>query len=209
MPRTWAPTAATAVGDGYGLGAGDATVDLTSPRLIATATTANPVTVPVQLGAGKLRVLVPTGVPVKITVDLGMGHVSSRIDGRELSGNVTETVTSGTGDPTPDRRRQRRGRRRRARQPGTEPERRRPGSHLEPGRPGILFESRSDAMNGTPVRVRTVVAGLVALAISLAVIVSRLTNTHVDGGLVALLVVLATGAVMVATGILSAVRSRR
>lgn len=64
-------------------------------------------------------------------------------------------------------------------------------------------------MNGTPVRVPTVVAGLVALAISLAVIVSRLTNTHVDGGLVALLVVLATGAVMVATGILSAVRSRR
>jgi phage shock protein PspC (stress-responsive transcriptional regulator) len=98
-PPTWAPTAATSIGDGYGLGAGDATVDLTSSRLLATATTTNPVTVPVQLGAGKLRVLVPAGVPVRINLDLGMGHVDSRLDGRQLSGNITETVVSGTGDP--------------------------------------------------------------------------------------------------------------
>jgi len=99
VPRTWTPTAAAAIGDGYGLGAGDATVDLTSPALLATATTTSPLTVPVQLGAGKLRVVVPAGVAVRVTVDLGMGHVDSRIDGRQLSGNVTETLTSGTGDP--------------------------------------------------------------------------------------------------------------
>jgi uncharacterized membrane protein YhaH (DUF805 family) len=64
-------------------------------------------------------------------------------------------------------------------------------------------------MNATPIRVRTVVVGLVAIAISIAVIVSRLTDTHVDGGIVALLVVLTTGAGMLTTGIVNAVRSRR
>jgi uncharacterized membrane protein YhaH (DUF805 family) len=64
-------------------------------------------------------------------------------------------------------------------------------------------------MNAAPIRVRTVVVGLVAIAISIAVIVSRLTDTHVDGGIVALLVVLTTGAVMLTTGIVNAVRSRR
>jgi len=61
----------------------------------------------------------------------------------------------------------------------------------------------------TPMRVRTVVVGLIAIAISVAVIVSRLTRTHVDGGIVALLVVLTTGAVMVTAGVVSVVRSRR
>lgn len=64
-------------------------------------------------------------------------------------------------------------------------------------------------MNATPIRVRTVVVGLVAIAISIAVVVSRLTDTHVDGGIVALLVVLTTGAVMLTTGVVNAARSRR
>ena len=57
-------------------------------------------------------------------------------------------------------------------------------------------------------RVRTVVVGLIALAVSGAVLLSNLTSVSVDGGTVALLVVLATGAALLAEGLVSVRRSR-
>jgi hypothetical protein len=57
-----------------------------------------------------------------------------------------------------------------------------------------------------PVRGRTVVFGLVLLALAVAVLVSALTDLHVDAGSVALAVLIGAGALLVVSGIRSATR---
>lgn len=58
-----------------------------------------------------------------------------------------------------------------------------------------------------PVRGRTVVFGLVLLVLAVAVLVSALTELHVDAGSVALAVLIGAGALLVVSGIRSTTRS--
>jgi hypothetical protein len=59
------------------------------------------------------------------------------------------------------------------------------------------------------VRVRTVVFGLVALAVSVTVLVSTLTSVRVDSGIVTLVVLLGAGAALLGAGIAAAVKESR
>jgi hypothetical protein len=59
------------------------------------------------------------------------------------------------------------------------------------------------------IRVRTVVFGLVALAVSVSVLVSTLTSVRVDGGVVSLIVLLGAGAALLGAGIAAAVKESR
>lgn len=57
-----------------------------------------------------------------------------------------------------------------------------------------------------PVRARTVVLGLAALAVAVSVLVGSLTDVRVNGGAVALAVLIGAGAVLLGAGVLAAVR---
>jgi hypothetical protein len=59
------------------------------------------------------------------------------------------------------------------------------------------------------IRVRTVVFGLVALAIAVTVLISTLTSVRVDGGVVSLIVLLGAGAALLGAGIAAAVKESR
>jgi hypothetical protein len=59
------------------------------------------------------------------------------------------------------------------------------------------------------IRVRTVVFGLVALAVSVSVLVSTLTSVRVDRGVVSLVVLLGAGAALLGAGIAAAVKESR
>ena len=59
------------------------------------------------------------------------------------------------------------------------------------------------------IRVRTVVFGLVLLAVSVTVLVATLSAVHVDVAAVALAVLIAAGAALVAGGVAAAAREAR
>lgn len=89
---TWSPTSISAVPvDGYSLAAGKATLDLTRTSFDSTQE------VSVQLGAGKLLVIVPTGVRVDLHANLGIGTLRTP-DGRHDDG-VGRTVDAVFGPP--------------------------------------------------------------------------------------------------------------
>jgi len=59
------------------------------------------------------------------------------------------------------------------------------------------------------IRMRTVVIGLVALTISATVLLDALTALDINGGMVALAVLIGAGLLLLASGILAAVREQR
>jgi hypothetical protein len=59
------------------------------------------------------------------------------------------------------------------------------------------------------IRMRTIVAGLVALTISATILLDALTGIDIDGGLVALAVLIGAGVLLLASGIMAAVREQR
>jgi len=59
------------------------------------------------------------------------------------------------------------------------------------------------------IRMRTVVIGLVALTISATVLLDALTDLDINGGIVALAVLIGAGLLLLASGILAAVREQR
>lgn len=70
--------------------------------------------------------------------------------------------------------------------------------------PGVLAQ---DATGGRrPVRARTVVFGLAALAVAVSVLLATLTDVRVNGGAVALAVLIGAGSVLLGAGVLAAVR---
>jgi len=81
--RTWAPTSAAQLQSRYGLGAGDARLDLTGldPAGATLATE-------VRLGAGDLTVTVPSNVEVTVNVQSGLGDV--HLPGEQVSGAGTK-----------------------------------------------------------------------------------------------------------------------
>ena len=74
---TFRPTSSDVASEGYSVGVGSTTVDLTDMDLPRDKT----VDVPVHVGAGDLTVLVPEDVPVSARVTLGAGRVDWLVDG--------------------------------------------------------------------------------------------------------------------------------
>ncbi len=98
---TWAPATVTAAEQGYQLGAGEAVLDLTSPGLLAGATAADPVTVPVQMGVGELTVVLPRGTTAQVEANLGIGEIIDQVtDDEPRSGlGLHAEIETGTSDP--------------------------------------------------------------------------------------------------------------
>ncbi|MFF9125992.1 PspC domain-containing protein [Streptomyces sp. NPDC014889] len=69
--RTWQPAATADVRPEYRLGTGEGTLDLTRIHLGKGAT----VTTKAQVGAGRLRVIVPAGVTVRANIEVGLGDI--------------------------------------------------------------------------------------------------------------------------------------
>ncbi len=69
--RTWQPAATADVQGKYNLGTGEGTLDLTRIRPGKGET----VTTTAQVGVGRLRVIVPPGVTVRATIDVGVGDI--------------------------------------------------------------------------------------------------------------------------------------
>ncbi|MBD8078300.1 PspC domain-containing protein [Cellulosimicrobium arenosum] len=75
--------------DGFGVRWGDPTIDLSGLDL-SDATAADPVEVPVQLGAGDVTIVVPDGVPVRADVQVYAGSVLWTVDGsRQETGGIS------------------------------------------------------------------------------------------------------------------------
>lgn len=73
---TYRPTSSEVATDGFAVGLGSTTVDLTGIDLPRGET----VEVPVHVGAGDLTVLVPADTPVSAQVDVGAGSIEWRLD---------------------------------------------------------------------------------------------------------------------------------
>lgn len=74
---TFRPTSSEVASEGYSVGLGSTTVDLTAMDLPRGET----VDVPVHVGAGDLTVLVPEDVAVSARINLGAGRVDWLVDG--------------------------------------------------------------------------------------------------------------------------------
>jgi phage shock protein PspC (stress-responsive transcriptional regulator) len=72
--RTWRPSTAAATTDGYGVGAGDGTLDLSGIDR-TTLTSADPLEVSASVGFGRLTVRVPSDVTVKVRASAGAGDL--------------------------------------------------------------------------------------------------------------------------------------
>jgi hypothetical protein len=95
--QTWMPVDASTAQNGYRLSAGRAVLDLTQSSLVAGATTASPVTFPVEVGAGEVVVIVPASTATEVTADVGLGDVTDRVgsQGDRGGAGVTVDVTHG------------------------------------------------------------------------------------------------------------------
>ncbi|MFL6101217.1 MAG: PspC domain-containing protein [Actinomycetales bacterium] len=74
--RTWRPPTAAATKDGYGVGAGDGTLDLSGIDR-ATLSQKDPVEVSASVGFGRLTVRVPADVTVKVRSSAGAGDLEA------------------------------------------------------------------------------------------------------------------------------------
>lgn len=98
---TWAPTSVADAEEGYSYGVGEADIDLTGIPLGGEGV--DPVTVPIESGAGSTTVVVPSGVPLEVRVRLGAGEISSVLVGdwtRSLtaSGRAVDAGSDSNGD---------------------------------------------------------------------------------------------------------------
>ncbi len=71
IDRTWRPTAVTDVQEAYDLGTGDAKLDLSELDVAKGRT----VSTNAEVGMGRLRVIVPPNVTVKLNIDVGLGDI--------------------------------------------------------------------------------------------------------------------------------------
>ncbi|WP_460068665.1 PspC domain-containing protein [Streptomyces sp. YKOK-I1] len=71
VERTWRPAAVSEVGRAYDLGTGDATLDLSRLDVAKGQT----VRTNAEVGVGRLRVIVPPDVTVRLSIDVGLGDV--------------------------------------------------------------------------------------------------------------------------------------
>jgi len=101
--QTWEPRSADAAENQFNLGVGEATLWLTDPAILRSATTADPLQVAARVGAGHLTVVVPDGVATQFDLEIGAGDVSYpngttyHFDGR--NNEVHQQLTTGQGAP--------------------------------------------------------------------------------------------------------------
>jgi hypothetical protein len=76
--REWTPTAVTDVLPRYDVGTGVATLDLTGLRLAKGQT----VRTAVEVGVGRIEVIVPKGVTVEAEIEVGIGDIQLPGDGK-------------------------------------------------------------------------------------------------------------------------------
>lgn len=102
---SWKPVSAVDVRPSYQLGTGEATLDLTGVRVGSGRT----VTTEAEVGAGKLRVIVPPEVTVRLSIDVGVGDIQlpgedkKDVDvapGRHKDVTLSPTAGSGTDSST-------------------------------------------------------------------------------------------------------------
>jgi hypothetical protein len=71
--RTWQPLTVAEASDGYGVGAGNGTLDLTAMDRTS-LNAADPTSVSASVGFGKLTILVPSGLTVRVKAAVGAGE---------------------------------------------------------------------------------------------------------------------------------------
>jgi len=94
--ESYRPTDASAASGGYSVFAGDLRIDLTGLPVAA----ADPVTVPVSVGAGNVTIIVPRDVPVTATTHTLAGQVDWLVDGSQsatTSAGVGHWLVDGSG----------------------------------------------------------------------------------------------------------------
>jgi phage shock protein PspC (stress-responsive transcriptional regulator) len=89
-PTRWQPLSADSAESGYTQGAGDVTLDLTQPGLVTGRSADAPVDIPVQLGVGRIRIVVPDGSATQIDASVGAGNIDDSVNGNR-------SVSSGNG----------------------------------------------------------------------------------------------------------------
>lgn len=82
---TWQPVSADVAESGYTLGAGEVTLNLTQPGLVTGRSDSNPVDIPVQLGVGRVRIVVPDATAVQIDASIGAGNIIDAVNGNETA----------------------------------------------------------------------------------------------------------------------------
>jgi hypothetical protein len=87
--RTVRPTTALAAERSQRLAAGELTLDLTDVKLSQQDLATEVINVRAEVGFGRLHVLVAHNAVLRITTDLGAGHVV--IDGREVASGIRQT----------------------------------------------------------------------------------------------------------------------
>lgn len=99
--RTWTPVTAQQAEEGFHVGAGESTIDLTSTALLAGATAADPVKIVVDQGAGQLELTLPAGTPATVVARVGAGRIQDDIaeQVRQGLGTTWTAKTTATGEP--------------------------------------------------------------------------------------------------------------
>jgi phage shock protein PspC (stress-responsive transcriptional regulator) len=98
--RTWVPSTANEAEQEFRHGVGEARLDLTDWGIASDATPQDPVRVSVRVGIGRLQIVVPRSVSVRVEGQTGLGEVKS--DGGDLEwtfGESDPVVRRGTGEP--------------------------------------------------------------------------------------------------------------
>lgn len=96
--RTWTPVPATGTSS-FELGAGDAILDLS--RLDTDVARTTPQLIEVQMGAGELTILVPSGLDARVDASVGLGsirHTGSTVTGVDESSGTDRSESFTAGD---------------------------------------------------------------------------------------------------------------
>ncbi len=147
--RTWRPATVSTATDGYGLGVGDATLDLTA-LAPGELDASDPANISVSVGIGQLTIQVPTGTAVEVRSSIGAGDVH-RVSGFDQGPLFERQQLRSVRRRQPRRRRPQRGR-----DPPHGGHRRRPGpadrrgqgrARRDPGRGGAVMSDQTNSPN--------------------------------------------------------------
>ena len=95
----WTPMNASVATTGYDLGAGRAVLDLTTPGLLAGATSTSPVTIPASIGVGELVVVLPKEPSSRVDASAGLGGITNQLGAHAKDNGgagFNQTIPNGT-----------------------------------------------------------------------------------------------------------------